>query len=65
MVLGMEKEFWNLIKELERQKISEEVWREIQKIIDQVIGVIVCKGSWAVDYGSALEATKKVLEKKI
>jgi L-2-hydroxyglutarate oxidase LhgO len=60
----LEKSFWSLIEEVKTQKISKEALKEIEEIVNKVVGVIACKGSWAVDYGSALEALKKILEKE-
>jgi len=68
MVLKMEekREFWNLVNQLERrERISKENLEAIQKIINQVIGVMICTGNpSAVDYKEALRALKKVLEKE-
>jgi hypothetical protein len=44
--------------------LPEEISKKIQRVVDQVHGVISCQGSWAVDYKSALKTIKKVLEKR-
>jgi hypothetical protein len=69
MVLKMEerRDFWDLVSQLEikREQISKENLEAIQKIINQVIGVMICtKNPSAVDYKEALRALKKVLEKE-
>jgi hydroxymethylpyrimidine pyrophosphatase-like HAD family hydrolase len=61
------REFWSLINQLEKkiEQISKENLEAIRKIVDQVIGVMICTNNpSAVDYEEVLKALKEVLEKE-
>jgi len=59
------REFWDLVNFLKAQKISEKTWGKIQKVIDEVVGVISCtKNPSAVDYQNALKALREILEEE-